>query len=412
MKQKGPVPTEDRYALPDILRGFAIAGIFVNNVIALSGLAYLPPEKMFVFPTGTTDRILMALQVIWVEGKFYSIFSMLFGIGFSIILARYVAKTTHPLRLFYRRLSVLALMGLLHALLLWEGDILLVYALVGMLLPLFRHWSNRSLLMLAICLLLMPVLVDLFRVLTDWSPGNACFERGQQLDRRNDLPLEPEQYAHFLYREGAGYLDIWKWNMSGFFYRWEYVLNSNRLFKVMGMFLIGLVAGRAGIVARPEDFRGLFRSVSIWGFALGIPFGILMLYFEVDSYAVPVSWLGLADTICYALSVVPLALAYAALIGLACTRPGRQSWLQLLAPAGRMALSLYIMQSVLGILVFYNLGLGVGLRFGYTWVLVIALTVYAAQVAFAHLWFRYFRYGPLEWIWRMLTYGSYLPILK
>jgi uncharacterized protein len=412
MLKENTQPSEERFALPDILRGLAIAGIFINNIVAFCGLAFLPAEQKFAYPTGTLDKILLALQVIWVEGKFYSIFSLLFGIGFSIILSRYESKGGRPLVLFYRRVFVLAGFGLAHAIFLWEGDILLVYALLGMLLPLFRSCSNRVLLILAAALILSPILIDPFRLMLNFSPGEALFRKAQAMDRLNGIAKDPADYAKYLYLDSSGYPEVLKWNRSGFFYRWQYILDSNRLPKVLGMFLLGYAAGRSGIPAQPEEFRRMFRKLATWGFTLGIPFSIPMLYFEIDEHNVPKSWWGIADTVTYALSVVPLALAYASTVALAFVRTEGSTWLRVLAPAGRMALTLYIMQTILGILIFYNLGFGLGLRFGYTWVVVIALVVYAAQVAFAHLWFRYFRYGPLEWIWRMLTYGRILPIRK
>ncbi len=121
---------------------------------------------------------------------------------------------------------------------------------------------------------------------------------------------------------------------------------------------------------------------------------------------------GLADTLFYALSVIPLSLAYTTSICLLWLRLEWQSRLKILAPVGRMALTNYILQTVAGICIYYGIGLGLGAKTGPSVFLPIAIGVYSLQVIYSNIWFRYFRFGPLEWMWRMLTYGKLLKIIK
>ncbi len=185
-----PVQTADRAQILDVLRGIAILGIFLNNIFGLSGYGFLTEKSKQQFSTYSIDRIIEFLQVVFVEGKFYSLFSLLFGIGFSIILIRTEQKGFNALKVFYRRLAVLFLFGALHIFLLWEGDILLLYALIGFVLPLFRKCSDKALLMWAGVLLLSPIFIDVLKLFLQWSPGDPLFSLAQSIDKHNGVPID------------------------------------------------------------------------------------------------------------------------------------------------------------------------------------------------------------------------------
>jgi uncharacterized protein len=163
MNSATPVLKEERADILDVLRGFALLGILVNNIRGFSGYMYLSTKYQDALPTSFADNILELLQFVFVEGKFYSIFSLLFGIGFSIILTRTAQKGIQSLKIFYRRLFVLIAFGLIHTLLIWEGDILLLYGLIGLFLPLFRNFSDKQLLFWQRCLFYLPYYLMLSR---------------------------------------------------------------------------------------------------------------------------------------------------------------------------------------------------------------------------------------------------------
>ncbi|MEP6713196.1 MAG: hypothetical protein ABJA37_12300, partial [Ferruginibacter sp.] len=141
-----PVLQNERADILDILRGFALLGVMLDNLFGFTGWGFLTPAQRQVLPTWHADAILAFSELSFVNGKFYSLFSLLFGIGFSIILMRNQQKGINPLKIFYRRLFILLIIGAGHLFLLWEGDILFLYALIGMLLPLFRKCSDKTLL--------------------------------------------------------------------------------------------------------------------------------------------------------------------------------------------------------------------------------------------------------------------------
>ena len=160
-----PVSLNERSDILDALRGFALIGVLLDNIVGFSGWGFMTQSMREALPTWPADGILGLLELTFIKGKFYSLFSLLFGIGFSIILTRNAKKGTSPLKIFYRRLIILMLFGAAHLFFLWEGDILLLYSLIGLLLPLFRRCSDKALLIWASALILSPILIDTIKIL-------------------------------------------------------------------------------------------------------------------------------------------------------------------------------------------------------------------------------------------------------
>ena len=382
-----------RYVILDALRGFAIRGIILANFPEFSLWTFSDPATWT-----RTDTVTRAVQTFLVDGKFYTLFSLLFGMGFSIQLANAEGK----LRTFYRRMTVLLCIGLIHLFFLWSGDILALYAVCGMLLPLFRKLPTRKLLLVAGCLFLAPVLLD------------AVF--GTRLAD----PLEREQWricslygiteANFgtWLSDARSYREVLQFLHQGSVERmWEFV-SGHRLFKVLGLFIVGFAVGRERIYADIDGFKPLLKKVLIWGLGLGIPFGILYTWSSMQGYP----WGRVAHDLLYLVSVYPMGFAYAAGFALAFSRSEDAPGWKLLANPGRMACTNYLGQSVIGILLFYGIGLGLGNRVGLLGTELVALGVYAFQILFSSLWMRAFAFGPVEWVWRMLTYGKRLPLRR
>ncbi len=400
----------DRAEILDVLRGIAICGILLNNIYAFSGYGMLTDEmRQRYFSTFSFDQALNFLQIVFVQGKFYSLFSLLFGIGFSIILVNNEQKGVNGMKVFYRRMFILLLIGAFHLIFLWEGDILVLYALIGFMLPLFRQCSDKSLLIWAVVLILLPILIDVIKILSQWSPGGFLLSIGESMDVKTGMGKN-EAWRNWLFTEGSGWQELRTWQMSGPVWRYQYILDSNRIPKVMGMFLIGFYVGRKKIYANLEQHILLFKKIRLWGFVIGIPASIAMAWFEGDRKLVYADAWGLLDTITYALSVVPLALAYTSSVCLLWLQSKSSSRMKMFAPIGRMALTNYVMQSVIGIILFYNIGFGFGQEFGLSYIFLVAVAINLIQMFYTHLWFRYFQFGPLEWIWRQLTYGKRLPL--
>jgi uncharacterized protein len=404
-----PVNLSERSDILDVLRGFALIGVLLDNLFGFTGWGNLLQPTREAMPTWPADGILGLLEIAFVHGKFYSLFSILFGIGFSIILIRNEQKGINPFRIFYRRLFILAIFGFLHCYFLWEGDILLLYALIGCLLPLFRRCKDNTLLIWAACLIFSPLLIDVLKVLFHFKTGSFLEAIAMRIDSRTGLPAD-DGWRTYLYGD-AGWREWRNWQASGIYYRYAYIIESNRIPKVLGLFLLGFYAGRKMIYADLEKYKTFFKRLLKWGLIIGIPFSLAMAWFEIDEKAVPKT-AGLLDTASYAFGVVPLALAYASALCLWWNRKKAKTKWKWLAPMGRMALTNYLMQTVAGIVIYYGVGFGLGGDIGPAIFIPIGLSFYAFQVIYSNIWFRYFLYGPMEWIWRQLTYGRRLPFIK
>ena len=401
----GPVRSKERYIVLDALRGFALIGICLANFPEFGLYTFLHPEAAAALPTAGADRVARWLQYILIDGKFYTLFSLLFGMGFSIIISNAMRRGANGFRIFYRRMVLLLLIGFAHLMLLWSGDILMLYALLGMFLPLFRNVSNRGLLLWATFFLLLPVAADGVVQATGLSPSAGVVAIQQRHCAR--YGITEANFAYWL-RDADSYREVFQFLIQGAFVRVQEFIDGNRAFKVMGLFLLGFYLGRNRFYAKLEEKRPLMRKVLVWGLAAGLPLSVLYAWSGMNGHP-----LGLAaHTALYTVSVYPLGLAYAAFFGLASLRWKEGRALRLLAAPGRMALTNYIGQSAWGMVLFYGIGLGLGADVGLVWILLAALSVYAAETAFSHLWLHYCQFGPLEWIWRMLTYREWLPLLR
>lgn len=400
-----PVKARERYIILDALRGFALLGICLANFPEFSLYTFLGPEAVRSMPTAEADNVARYIQYLLIDGKFYTLFSLLFGIGFSIIISNAARKGADGFRIFYRRMAILLLIGFIHLMFIWSGDILMLYAFLGFFLPLFRNVSDRGLLGTAAVLLVLPVAIDLVISLTGVSPSAWVVAAQQEQCAR--YGITEDNFAYWL-RDADSYRQVFGFLVQGALVRVQEFIDGNRAFKVMGLFLIGFYLGRNRFYARLEEKRATVRRVFLWGLAAGLPLSGLYAWSAMNGHP----WGLAAHTLLYTVSVYPTGFAYAAGLALYSLHRKESRVLKLLSAPGRMALTDYIGQSLCGMFIFYGTGLALGADMGLVYVLLTALCVYAAEVAFSHVWMRFCSFGPLEWIWRMLTYGERLPLLR
>lgn len=392
-------PVRDRIELLDALRGFALLGILLVNIRAWSGWFTLSDAEKNAL-TGGADGVWwfnFALAAV-LEGKFYTIFSFLFGLGFALQLSRLESRGVQGVAVYRRRLLILLGFGLLHMSLVWEGDILALYALLGMLLPSVRGWSDGRLLSVAVALILLPVAGVAAVHELGIKPDLGLPDLGNRLFVM--LGGDPAQEKTWLLR------DDWRsylaWHLSGPPFRIGGFFETWRIPKVLAIMLIGVWAGRRLVGGRLVEDRRLLRRVALAGFLIGIPANIAFALtggLEQDDYGKV-----FAATVFYALGVVPLGLAYAASFALVWSR-ARRLLVHFAAP-GRMALTNYLSHSVLGIIIFYGLGFGLYRSVGAWAFSAIALLIFAVQMLLSRLWLSRFQQGPMEALWRRLTYGA------
>lgn len=400
-----PVGPSERFLILDALRGFALLGICLANFPEFSFYTFLLPEAREALPTSGIDRFVMGLIYTFIDGKFYTIFSLLFGIGFSIIINNALKRGISGFKIFYRRMAVLMIIGFAHLMLLWSGDILMLYALVGMILPIFHKCNNKTLLLWSLFFLLLPVGVDFLCQATQLNLAHPLVE--QQWILCNKYGITEENFAYYL-KDADSYGDVFKFLIMGSVERMSEFVDGNRYFKVLGLFLLGFYIGRNRLYSMLWEKRKVLRNIALIGILIGLPLSTVYSWSCLNSHPLG---LGL-HSLLYFISVYITSFGYISLFCLLYLwASGGIIW-RLFSYPGRMALTNYIGQSVFGIIIFYGIGFGIGATTGLVWVEWIAFGVFVCEVILSQLWLRRFRFGPLEWIWRCLTYGKIFRILN
>ena len=392
----GPTTERQRHVILDALRGLALMGIAFANFPEFALWTFLSSEQQAAMPTAYIDEIVRFLQYLVVDGKFYSIFSILFGIGFSLIMER------HGLRLFVRRMLILVIIGFLHLMFIWSGDILLLYAVGGLLLTLMIGLSDKSLFILALSLIMIPVGLDALIEFGGFDFPEPFYQAWW--NKAEALGINEANFASWL-RDANSYGQMFAFLVQGAYERlWEFV-EGHRLPKVVGLFILGYLASKHRLYARLQDLP-LWKAL-YWSVSIGLPTSLLYAWSATSGHP----WGLTVHSLLYAVSVIPLAIVFIIGICLLYLQSPKSVVFRWLAAPGRMALSCYISHSLIGILLFYGLGFGLGTSLGLVYIELIALVVFFIQIIVCRIWLNYFRFGPLEWLWRMLTYGRYFPII-
>jgi uncharacterized protein len=346
------------------------------------------------------DRILEILITFFVRAKFYSLFSLLFGWGMAMQMSRAKHRGSKFIPVYLRRLLVLLIFGILHGALIWSGDILTMYALLGFLLLLFRNRSQKLVLAAAGLMLLLAIVTTIpgptMDTVRDWCgaiPG--CLH--------TDTNLPESLYGSGTFAEIARlrYQDY----SHGFWWVPCYLGN------VFAMFLLGLYVGKRRIFRQVEQHLSLLRWVTWLGLAIGVLFSGASVYFLIRTELIPAEYRRLVLVGTRTIGAPALMLFYVSGIILL---QRKDSWHRRLAPlgfVGRSALSNYLMQSILGTLIFYNYGLGLYGEVSALFAFILSVVIFASQIRLSRWWFESHQYGPAERLWRALTYGRLWPAL-
>jgi len=417
MQTLAPVQAKEREIFMDVLRGFAILGIFIANLG--SGLSWYSEEANLTGPflLPEWDHKMSFLHHLFIEGKFYSIFSLLFGWGIALQIKRGKEKETDSIPTIKRRLLFMLLLGFIH-LMIWPGDIVFFYALLGFLLLPITKFSNKSLLITGGVLILSPILLYglkmLFPVLN--FPADKLNQAGGWVDSRlsprfNNIKSQEEFFAVM---KNLNWWDVFKANVAGFFYRYGYLIFISRISKVLGMFLIGYVIGRTDFYKNILQYKKTVFFIIAIGFIIGLPANYFLAYYMSTAMGdyFQLKEKGLFQTIVYALGVAPLALAYTGSFMLLFQHAGFKKIISLIAPVGKMAFSNYVLQSLVGNFVFLGAGLGLMGQVGPVYFTIFGIGFFITQVIISTLWLKYFNYGPVEWLWRSATYKKWQLMRK
>ena len=424
----GPVTRRERLVALDALRGVAVLGILVMNIyaFAMPFAAYANPlagggtEPLNVMTWAVTHAVF--------DQKFMSIFSMLFGAGIVLMNERSLQKSQPFGRIFYRRQVWLLVIALLHAYLVWFGDILFFYAVIGMLVYLFRNMAPQKLVVVGCLLLLVAPLLS-------YSGGSYMQDlkvRAEQLQEQQSdgaeltddqlatveewaemrsfvLPGEEEIAAEF-----AAYTGSW---LDGFEHRASFLGSFQVygmlyyvLWRVGGLMLIGMAMMKAGVLSGRRD-RSFYRKLMLAGYVVGLP---LTAWSAINAGAHdydPLYMFRIGNLYNYVGSIV-VAFGHIGLVMLAVTSGWISSVLRRFAAVGQMALTNYLLHSIVMTAIFYGWGLGLYGTVPRFWQMAFVLGLVGGQLLVSPWWLARFRFGPVEWLWRTLTYWRRQPMRR
>ncbi|MFQ5654088.1 MAG: DUF418 domain-containing protein [Planctomycetota bacterium] len=398
-----PVAEDDRIHSIDILRGFALFGVLLMNMQAFAMLlsAYMNPTSYG--DQSSVNYFLWCLNHVFADAKFITIFSMLFGAGIVLMTERSTARTGRSAGVHYRRMLWMALFGAAHGILLWYGDILLWYAMCGLLAYLFRRLKPWILILVAVILLLIPVLLLAnFDSLIENAPAD---ERQEMIDMWSPSP-DAIKARETAYR--GGYLD----HLPTRFESWTGMFGFMMLFgwRLLAVMLLGMALFKSGVFSAARS-RGFYVALVLIGFAAGLPLAAYGIYnYQACNWDMAQS-MGPGSLYNYFGSLL-VAFGWIGLVMLLCRSDRLKALRGRLAAVGRMAFTNYIMHSVILTTLFYGHGFGLFGRVDRPGQLGIVLAVFALQLWYSQPWLERFRFGPLEWLWRSLTYWRRQAFLR
>lgn len=399
----GPTDARDRLPVLDAIRGAALGGILLANLTSFYGADMLDRAARAAQPASGLGRAVL-FGVDWlIEGKFYSVFSMLFGIGFALQAKHAARRGVSIGRFFRRRMLVLILIGLVHMYALWAGDILLLYGVMGLLLPTLARWQVGTRLACMAALFAMPIathaLVHLSQgALDPRAPfAEASLLLRQQFGIADRTTLD-------VFARGTS-VDYWSWNTAYAVLRPGTYLQSGRPAKVLALFLLGWWLASA-LLPHLAERRRLLRYAAWLGGSVGLLASAVYALIKADTHATfLLSTTGLVQTTAYTLGTTPLALAYMAVGALAWQHPAWRRPLEWFVPLGRMALTVYLAQTVVQLLVFTSHGAALAGVLPIASLPLLAFVILVAQRYACAWWLAQHAHGPLEWIWRRASYG-------
>ena len=383
--------TSKRIELLDVYRGFAILGIFVVNIVIMNS-TFLNQDEFAKQWTSNVDIAVQKVLQLFFYTKFFPIFSLLFGLGISMQAMKLSEKGKLSKAFFFRRMFFLFVFGVLHIVFLWSGDVLNMYALLGLLTVFFISKSNRLILGLSVFFLLFPFYDFLFEqlfMLLGYDP--EIFLKEYTGESVNQI------ITNGTYLEGIQLRIL------------EYFSNLPMLIGflapiALSMFLLGMYLGKNKIYESLDVFILKIKKPVLIVTVLSNVYRILFLYVivKLDVYKIAI-----ARQLFIKLMVVSdviMGLFYLWIIGWLWYNTSIKSIFKPLKYVGKMALTNYIMQSFIGLILFSSIGFGLYETMSPFQTFIAAISVFIFQVIVSKVWLTYFQFGPLEWLWRCLTY--------
>ena len=405
----GPVQNLERIQVVDIVRGFALFGILMVN-IQMTG-----QSSAEIWNPHGSNTVAFFIMTAFFSSKFYPMYSFLFGLGMSLQMLRAENKQVPFAGRYLRRLFWLFVIGSLHALLVWEGDILTAYAIVGLVLVLCRKLKPRLLVGIALGLILLQVLA--LGPAQQWYflHSNVASSYGMG-EYRLEYTFEMGTYSQLVAYRFESWLPVgWIQSMIA---EHDFGMGAVvfglfllQMANIAGFFLIGLAAGKSGVFQDVEAHLRFWRRLFWITFPLGLAISVGGTVW-IHALFAQMGERGMRDwenSLLYAIYGLMPVLTFGYVSGLVLLSR-KWKFLRLWAPAGQMALTNYLVQNIFSTWLFFGYGFGLYSDLPGMWVIVIAVGLYALQLAGSHFWLKKFRFGPAEWVWRSLTYWRRQPM--
>jgi uncharacterized protein len=386
-------PVNKRIQTFDILRGMALMGILIVHITSGMDWLFAIPEKRELMPFPEINNILGTVINFLFQNKSRTLFAFMFGVSFFLQFNSAKQKQKSFGKSFLWRMGILMIIGLLHAHLLFGADILRYYALGGLLLIFAHKWSDKALLINGFLLTAaLPAIYSLILYLTSSNPLENI-----------DLMQIHEGFM------STSYFDNFQTNHYSAVLRYDPFFLIYFAIPVTGIFLFGLWMARRNYIQEPYKHIKTIKRFCFWGLGLGFLMQLapIFLSFDLEDFGTTTKIaLLLFFNITTEVGVLLVSLGYVTGLTLLCLHKRIQKLLAFLAPAGRITLTNYVMQSVFVWVIFYGSGLGLYMKIGPAITIFIALTLGIFQLAASYYWLQYFKMGPLEWLWRYATSGK------
>lgn len=403
-----PIAGEERIVVLDILRGLAIFGILIMNIQFFSYPDYGKLSFSEFYP-GILNQLVDWFTAFFIQSKFYSMFSFLFGIGMAVLFDRSLKKNIKFTSFFSRRLFILLCIGLFHGFVIWDGDILMTYAVISFALLAFKKRKQKTVMIWAISSLMVPVIMMSvgFTVMKFVKP--EMFKQAniaKDIKERKVKKIASAKKELEIFSTGSFSEQINKRvkttlnrQMGVVFYGW----------RILGMFLLGLWAWRKKIFQETENHIPLIKKT----LKIGLLVGIIGNTFSVAGLALasptsPIFFI--ISQIGDQFGAPALCLFYISAILLLIRNSKFKKMISPFAPIGRMALSNYLFHTLIFTTIFYSYGFGLYGKFGPAESIIFVVLMYLIQMPLSNWWLKKFRFGPVEWLWRSLTYGKGQPM--
>ncbi len=394
-----------RIQVVDALRGFALLGILLVHCAQWFAAAGLPGDVYQHHASGPANMVAQTIVGLFFDGKFYTFFSFLFGLSFALMLTRSEDSPFIFYRRFAWRLAILGAIGFGHHLL-WRGDILSIYAMLGFAMLLFGRASNKLVLIVAI-LLITNLPTRLTHVYTDFI--SSPVKTNPQTERK---AFENDAKVYYDIVKEGNFGELVTFNFNAFDDKMKFQVESGRIYITLGFFLLGLYAGRKRLFQQLNDNRSLFRKLTKYsGFTvLGITVIGAAIAFAFGNVQQPPKAIELLFMTLYDLHSALMTVFYIGGLTLLFQKQSWQWTVSPLASVGKMALTSYVLQTVIGTLLFFGIGVNLIGEIDMWVAALLTFPIFFVQILFSRHWLSQFRYGPLEWLWRSLTYGKAQPM--